>query len=75
MPFQLAVIFYSKHGLLPLSANVIAEGARKVKLLLLLLPHTTSDLPFLRRPCLLNKDWSGCRFPGQRLQYIECKTP
>ena len=30
MPFRVAVVFFSQHGLLVVAANIIAEGARKV---------------------------------------------
>ena len=34
MPFNIAVVYYSRHGLLVTLANVIAAGARKVRLVL-----------------------------------------
>lgn len=34
MPFKVAVIYYSHHGLLVTLANIIAAGARKVRKIL-----------------------------------------
>lgn len=31
MPFKIAVVYYSRHGLLVTLANIIAAGARKVR--------------------------------------------
>lgn len=45
MTFAVAVVFFSAHGLLVTLANIIAEGARKVVLLLLTLPSANLSSP------------------------------
>ena len=70
MGFQVAVVFYSRHGRLAVLANVIAEGARQASLL----ARENCDLRpcFTPLPCLRPVN---LQVPGAEVMVYRVKDP